>query len=431
MKHKWLIGIFALTFIVAILIGLGLRWSVLGHVLPAVTDSSADSNDTPDLPITDSPAVVTEPVATQPESVTTPATTAPPETEPPITEPEPVPEEPKEVRICIGGDTSIDSEFADFAKSRGVDYPWAEISEVMNGADIAIVNLETCVSERGVSEKREGYGFRTPPEMLEGFKNAGIDAVNLANNHTRDFGYDALLDTFDHLTDYGIEYFGAGHDLDEACGLKIIEKNGLKIGLTGANRISLKGDCSAAEGHAGINQIGDMDSESVAAYLERIKEYDSMCDVLLVFLHAGIEETFNINSYQKEMTRALIDAGADIVVGGHSHTLQPLEFYNGKLIIYSIGNLIFWHIDDEIDGLTAVFDLTVDENGFVGLKLHPLFIKNYKVYYLVDGEGSYAGRYSQIITLMNELCNPYGIAFDQEGNMIDYVPQEVTADENS
>ena len=70
--------------------------------------------------------------------------------------------------------------------------------------------------------------------MLEGFVNAGIDLVNLANNHTRDFGYDALLDTFTHLGEYGIGYFGAGNDITEAQGLVIKEVNGIKLALPAA-----------------------------------------------------------------------------------------------------------------------------------------------------------------------------------------------------
>lgn len=325
--------------------------------------------------------------------------------------------EPGIVRLCFGGDTSIDSEFADAANKWGIDYPWKEVSEVFSSADLAIVNLETCVSERGASEKREGYGFRTPPEMLEGFVNAGIDMVNLANNHTRDFGYDALTDTFEYLSNYGIDYFGAGLNKEQAEGLVIKTVNGVKIGFAGCNYVYLADDCAAAEDHAGISMVYKMTDERTLAFLEKIKEYDSQCDVLIVFMHAGTEEVFEVNSYQKKLARALVDNGADIVVGAHPHTLQPIEFYNGKPIFYSIGNLIFWHIDDDIDGLTCIFDITVDKNGFKSLKLHPLFIKSYKVYYLERDEGKYSSRYEQIIDLMNELCKANGVEFDDEGNM--------------
>lgn len=431
LKHKWLIILFAVTFLMAVCFGVGLRFALQGSddlaenttTTPPATDVTTSPEDVPQNTLFTQPPISLPSVEM--------STEAAPVTDPSVVEPvvsEPVSEESGVVRICIGGDTSVDSEFADFAKLKGVDYPWEEISELMNSADISIVNLETCVSNRGVSEKREGYGFRTPPEMLEGFVNAGIDAVNLANNHTRDFGYDALLDTFDHLTEYGIDYFGAGIDLDEAGGLLIIEKNGVKVGFTGANRVYLADDCAASEGHAGVNQIGSKDSASASAYIEKLREYDTQCDVLIVFLHAGTEEVFDVSSYQKEMARAFIDAGADIVVGGHSHTLQPIEFYNDKPIIYSIGNLIFWHIDDDLDGLTAVFDLTVNKDGFVSLKLHPLFIKNYKVYYLTDGEGKFASRYRQIIDLVNELCEPYDIWFDDGGSLIRGIPPEILAE---
>ena len=431
MKHKWVAPVFAAVFIAAVILGLVIRFQNVKDPADEIRATLPTEDVT--LPVTE-PNVPAYTVPTDPPETTPPSETEPepkdeasePETPdlfetPPELEDQTVDTSENDgdgiVRICIGGDTSIDSEFADFARSRSVDYPWAEISEVMNAADIAIVNLETCVSERGTSEKREGYGFRTPPEMLEGFKNAGIDAVNLANNHTRDFGYDALTDTFAHLKNYGIGYFGAGQDYDDASGLLIIERDGVKIGFTGANRVYLTPDCAAKEEHAGINQIGDPDSESTKAYIDRLYEYDTQCDVLIVFLHAGTEEVFDVTSYQKEMSRKFIDAGADIVVGGHSHTLQPIEFYEGKPIIYSIGNLIFWHIDDDIDGLTAIFDIEVDKNGFRGLKLHPLFIKNYKVYYLEDGAGSFPMRYSQIIELMNGICKPYGTQFDSGGVM--------------
>lgn len=329
------------------------------------------------------------------------------------------------VRICIVGDTTMDGEFADVSNQYGIDYPWRQVSELLNSADLTVANLETCVSETGESEKDEGYGFRTPPEMLQGFIDAGIDVVNLANNHVRDFGYDALLNTFDSLDQYGIDYFGAGHDYYEASGLLIKEINGVKIGFTGCNRVWLTEDCAAGEDHAGVNQVHSLSKESTQAYLAKIKEYDEMVDVLICFAHYGIEESFEVTSYQKDLARALIDNGVDIFIGGHSHTLQPIEYYNGKPILYSIGNFIFWHIDDDIDGLTAVFDFTVDRDGVVSLQLHPVYIKRYRANLMEKG----SERYEQILKLMNDMCNPKGIAFDEDGYMIEYIPPEITGEE--
>lgn len=366
--------------------------------------------------------IYTEPIQTEPVITEPIATAGPDESDLPTVEQPKIPDSPivpenATARICLGGDTSIDSEFADAANKWGVNYPWKEVSEIFGSADISVVNLETCVSERGQSEKRKGYGFRTPPAMLEGFVSAGIDMVNLANNHTRDFGYDALLDTFEHLSSYGIDYFGAGKDKDEASGLIVKDVNGIKIGFAGCNYVYLADDCAADVDHAGINMVYKLSDSRTEAFLNKVKEYDAMCDVLIVFMHAGTEEVFEVNSYQKRLAKALIDNGTDIVVGAHPHTLQPIEFYNGKPIFYSIGNLIFWHIDDDIDGLTAIFDITIDKNGFKSLKLHPLFIKNYKVYLLKDGEGKHSTRYRQIMNLMNDLCLDYGIGFDENAEL--------------
>lgn len=435
MNPKRLIICFVCVFAIAAAIGVAVRIDrnqVIDTSLPVetstpeITEPKATSPDVTEPEVTTTEADVSEPeVTTTEEAPQENETTVSQEPLPEVTEP--VYDENATVRLCIGGDTSIDAEFAETAYRKGVDYPWAEISEVMNAADLSIVNLETCVSTRGVSEKKEGFGFRTPPDMLEGFVNSGIDLVNLANNHTRDFGYDALLDTFMHLDEYGIDYFGAGQDYDDAAGLVIKEVNGIKLGFTGCNRVWLPESYPAAEGHAGINQVHSVSDERTQAYLDKIKEYDSQCDVLIVFLHYGVEEVFEITSYQERMSKALIDAGADMVMGGHSHTLQPIEFYNDKPIFYSIGNFIFWHVDDNIDGLTVIFDIIVNRDGFASLKIHPLFIKSYKVYYLNQG----SERYTQIIDLMNTLCNPYGYAFDMDGNMIEYVPPAEEVNEES
>lgn len=409
--HRIIIIIFTLVFMIAVIAGVAIRSlqdDGLEAVSPDVTLATEDEAEI--TSVTEATTEITTEATTAPTTVTTEATTEPvPEEE--------EPEESGEVVIAIGGDTSIDSEFAGACYKWGVDYPWSEVSDIFNAADIAIVNLETCVSDTGESEKPEGYGFRTPPEMLEGFVNAGIDIVNLANNHVRDFGYDALLNTFENLSAYGIEYFGAGYDEEDAEGLVIKEVNGVTIGFAGCNKVYLSSSCAASEDHAGINMVYSMDDERTQDFLAKIAEYDTQVDVLIVFMHCGTEETFDITSYQEDLGRALIDNGADIVIGGHSHTLQPIEFYNGKPIFYSIGNLIFWHVDDDIDGLTCIFNITVDKDGFKSLTINPLFIKNYKVYLLEEGEGTYASRYRQIIDLMNELCLDYGVQFDDDGVM--------------
>ena len=375
------------------------------------------------------PADASLPSQTEPTVTTAQTTSATQElTEPTLPsqdeEPAAEPDDDAECVIALGGDTSVDGEFSDIFDWYGIDWGWKEISPIFNAADIGFVNLETCVSERGVSEKREGFGFRTPPNKLPGFVDAGIDIVNLANNHTRDFGYDALLDTFDHLTEHGIEYIGAGRDYDEASALKIMERNGIKVGFVGYNSIMSSGDWYAGEDKAGIAGLNDSNTK---AFLQDLEEYDKQCDVLIVSVHWGLEETYELTSYQQTTARAFIDAGADVIIGHHPHVLQAIEFYKDKPILYSIGNLIFWHIDDDLDGLSSVFELTVNKNGYVGLKLNPIFIKNYTCYLLSED----SERYKKIIEKQNETSNKFGVFIAEDGTVSRGEPQEYTASEDS
>ena len=116
------------------------------------------------------------------------------------------------VKIAFAGDTTQSDVFAEATSWRSMRYPFEDVNEIFSSADIAFVNLETCVSDRGESEKKEGYGFQTLPEYLQVYTEAGIDIVSAANNHVRDYGMDALGDTFSHLEKNSIDYIGAGRD---------------------------------------------------------------------------------------------------------------------------------------------------------------------------------------------------------------------------
>ncbi len=164
---------------------------------------------------------VQSPAQTAPSGIeiTTSASAKPPETfvlsldddyEPPQTSSEaPEQSEPDTYStavIAVAGDTTQSDVFGEATSWRDMSYPFEDVAELFREADLAFVNLETSVSTRGESEKKEGYGFRTDPKYLEVYTQAGIDIVSCANNHTRDFGMDALADTFTNLDEYCILY---------------------------------------------------------------------------------------------------------------------------------------------------------------------------------------------------------------------------------
>ncbi len=322
---------------------------------------------------------------------------------------EPVHEESGTATIAFAGDTTQSDVFAEATSWRSMAYPFEDVSDIFRNSDIAFVNLETSVSDRGESEKSEGFGFRTEPKYLEVYTEAGIDIVSCANNHTRDYGMDALGDTFANLNQYGIDYVGAGTDTSDARKLVTYDINGVTIGFTALNMINMDPTWYVKDDRAGINCIDFADSEE---YLNLIAQYDRQCDVLFVSVHWGVEYSHAITEEQEQFAHLLCDNGADIILGHHSHVLQPVEYYNGSMIFYSLGNFLFYKMDDNA-GKTAIFEMEVDKNGFVSGKLSPVFI-SYCKSVLLDDEDE---MYTEIIGLMGDISEPYGVEITENGGI--------------
>lgn len=322
---------------------------------------------------------------------------------------QPEPDTYSTVVIAAAGDTTQSDVFGEATSWRDMSYPFEDVAGLFCGADLAFVNLETSVSTRGESEKNEGYGFRTDPKYLEVYTQAGIDIVSCANNHTRDFGMDALADTFTSLDEYGIRYVGAGMNKTEAEKLETFELNDIKVGFTAINMINMNPTWYATDDRAGLNCVDSWDCER---QLELIRKYDEQCDVLFVSVHWGLEYYNTITEEQQEFAHKLCDSGADIILGHHPHVLQPIEAYNDSVIFYSLGNFLFYKMDDDA-GKTALFEIEIDKNGFIGGKIYPVFITNCKSVLLSEENEMY----SEILGLVREISQPYGVDITENGGI--------------
>ena len=208
----------------------------------------------------------------------------------------------------------------------------------IQSADYFAVNEEFPFSSRGTQAPDKQYTFRLAPEKVSLFKEMGIDAVTLANNHALDYGTDALLDTCEILDQAGILHTGAGKDLDTAKQPVLFEKNGQRVALIGATRVIPKADWAATKGHPGMLSSYEV---SVEPLLAQIAECHASGDRVVVLIHWGIERDETPQEYQRALARRYIDAGADLVIGSHPHVLQGIEYYKGKPIFYSLGNFVF------------------------------------------------------------------------------------------
>lgn len=210
------------------------------------------------------------------------------------------------------------------------------IVDIMRKASVNVLNNEFAFTDRG-SKLDKAYTFKGSPSRVSIYKEMGVDLVLLANNHVYDYGEVGFLDTLDTLRKANIPYIGAGRNLEEASGAYYFIVNGYKIAFINATRaekyIVTPG---ATDSSSGVFRCYD-NSELI----RRIKEEDKKSDIVVVLLHWGREDYHSLEKVQVTTSKEYIDAGADLIVGGHAHVLQGMEIYKDKLIAYNLGDFIF------------------------------------------------------------------------------------------
>lgn len=211
-----------------------------------------------------------------------------------------------------------------------------EILETAVNADIFYLNHEYTVSERGEALAGKLYTFRAKPERMKILEEMGTDLVSLANNHIYDYGEEGMLDTLEYLDEAEIPYVGGGRNLEEAARPVYYIVNGVKIGFVAASNAELTLYTPAA----GEDSPGILEAYDTAAYDQIISRAAKECDYLIAYIHWGPEDVNQYAEYQTAQGKEFLDAGADIVVGGHPHVLQGIEYMDGKPVIYSMGD--FW-----------------------------------------------------------------------------------------
>lgn len=290
-------------------------------------------------------------------------------------EPEPV---SKEATITIAGDICFheDGYVMDYYDT--VNDLEACISpnvlRLMQDADVFYLNHEYCIGTSGTPTTQKTYRFQAKPERMDILKEMGTDLVCLANNHVFDYGEEAMIETCDLLDEAQIQYVGGGRNFDEATKPAYFDVNGLRIGFVAASNAEVhRYTPQATETSPGILLAYEMDP-----YLEVVRKAAQQCDYLIAYMHWGTEDSNYLNEQQQAEGRQLLEAGADIVVGGHPHVLQGMEYVDGKPIVYSLGD--FWFNKDT--KYTGLLQLQIDENGLKEMSFVPCLQTEYRVEYL-------------------------------------------------
>ncbi len=249
-----------------------------------------------------------------------------------------------------------------------------EILEITNDSDIFYVNHEYCISDRGAALEGIYYTFRAKPERMELLKQMGTDIVSLANNHVFDYGKDALLDTTDLLEQAGIPYVGGGRNIEEAKEPIYFIVNGMKIGFVGASN----GEKNKFTPQATETEPGILRAYDTTEYNQVIQKEAKACDYLIAYIHWGTEDTNYYNVDQQRWGREFLNSGADIVIGGHPHVLQGIEYVDGKPIIYSLGDFWFNHETK----YTGVLKLNITQEGLREMSFVPCLQTGFTTRYL-------------------------------------------------
>lgn len=310
-------------------------------------------------------------------------------------------EEKAETTLIFAGDVLLSSYVLNNYERDGITGVVAqELLDEMDRADIFMINQEFPFSSRGVQAPDKQFTFRAEPSYIKIFQEMGVDIVTLANNHSLDYGAEALMDSIQTVSEAGIEHVGAGSIADEAQKEVVFERNGYKIGFLAASRVIPVPEWNIENAQPGLFCTYDPQMLNT-----RISEVKKDCDFVIVYVHWGIEREAYPEDYQRTLAKGYIDSGADLIIGAHPHVLQGIEFYNDVPIIYSLGNYIF---NQEIRE-TVLLKVVIDDMGDLKCYLLPAYAKDAKTNGMDDESKNLLYRY------MEEISE--GISIGEEGDI--------------
>ena len=243
----------------------------------------------------------------------------------------------------LGTDESFDqsTSFNAYYNEYGADYFFKNVRSILEADDLSVVNFEGTLTEE-TSRADKTFAFKGPAKYTDILTGSSVEAANIANNHSKDYGTKSQEDTIENLSNAGIATFGYEN-------VVVVDVKGIKVGLTGIYEL--------AEHEQKATQI----KENIQALK------DAGAQIIIVNFHWGIEKEYTPNATQKKLAHLAIDEGADLVVGHHPHVLEGIEKYNGKYIAYSLGNFCFGGNKNPSDKDTMIFQqtFTIDTDGKV------------------------------------------------------------------
>jgi poly-gamma-glutamate capsule biosynthesis protein CapA/YwtB (metallophosphatase superfamily) len=274
---------------------------------------------------------------------------APPSSAAPLSSATPDPTGP--LTLAFAGDVHFTGRTAPLLSKPATAF--GPIAPVLESADLAMVNLETAITDRGTPEPKQ-FHFRAPITAFDAVRAAGVDVVTMANNHVLDYGQVGLADTLDNVKRANFPYVGIGHDAAEAFAPLYVTVKGVKIGIVAFSQVhELEYTWAAKDDRPGVAMALDLARATAAVATAR-----KNADLVLVFNHWGQEGNSCPTSEQKTFAAKLAAAGADLIIGSHAHTLQGSGWMGHTFVAYGMANFVWY--GDSFSTDTGVLKLTMD-----------------------------------------------------------------------
>jgi poly-gamma-glutamate capsule biosynthesis protein CapA/YwtB (metallophosphatase superfamily) len=340
--------------------------------------------------------------------------------------PDPPPRPAASVSLALGGDVML-ARLVDWQiHQQGPRYVWGNLLPSLQGADLALVNLECTIATSGEPFlPRRAFYFRARPEAMSVLDLGGIDYVSLANNHALDYGPAALRETLRRLDEAHIAHAGAGPDLEEAAAPALLRVHGLNVAVVAfADHFDLY---RATASRPGINFITvtttGPDFLRVRQALGRVRAAGA--DLTIFSLHWGPNLRDAPDSGFVAFAHAVMDAGADIFFGHSAHVFQGIELYRGKPILFDTGDLLDDYAPDPVlrSDQQLLFLLEVNRQGVERIELLPLVIHHAQVNRATSPD------FEQIAERIRRLSAPMGTRIERRGDRLEVLPSALASPE--
>jgi poly-gamma-glutamate synthesis protein (capsule biosynthesis protein) len=239
-----------------------------------------------------------------------------------------------EIIVNAVGDVMLAGRWAPILRQKGYNHPFNGVRKELAAGDINLANLESPIATSGQEYTGKKFRFRAEPQVAKALRGAGFNLVTLANNHSMDFGAEALAETLQHLGANGISWIGAGENLSEARKMALFTIKGKKVAFLAYSLTQP------------IEFFARQDRPGTAPGYEKLVTADitsarGLADYVIVSFHWGKEAAGTVQHYQRTAAHSAIEAGADVIIGHHPHVLQGVERYKSGIIFYSLGNFTF------------------------------------------------------------------------------------------